>query len=402
VIWLNGGPGCIEGLLLENGPMLLDKAGKPRINPHSWHHHANMLYVDQPVGTGFSYTNGPLATSQTEVGTQFVAFLEKFFDIFPDLQYSDVYFTGESFAGIYIPYIATEILKRNKEINETFTDSHTKLKWNLSGIAIGNGWIDPKNQYPAYIEYAAKHKLLSGTHNETAYTLTASCKSKYETSNSLRDLTCERIVDQITDYSKSGNQACMNIYDIRLRDPDNSGVCGASWPFDLPGVYTYLMNPEVVKFLHATNQTKKWRECDDEVFKQLDADRSPPSVTLLPELLKSGVPIHLFSGDMDMICNHIGTERMIENLEWNGAKGFGNVTSQAFSMNKNLIAHVTSARNLTYWLFYNSSHMVPIDQPAGSLAMLYRMIGVEEKYVGSEAYGQMGEVCIFDSLFHSC
>ena len=30
----------------------------------------------------------------------------------------------------------------------------------LRGIAIGNGWLDGRNQYPAYLEYAAAHGII--------------------------------------------------------------------------------------------------------------------------------------------------------------------------------------------------------------------------------------------------
>ena len=57
VIWLNGGPGCssLVGFFQEYGPILWQPGTyRPARNPWSWAQITNMLWVEQPVGTGFS------------------------------------------------------------------------------------------------------------------------------------------------------------------------------------------------------------------------------------------------------------------------------------------------------------------------------------------------------------
>ena len=59
-VWFNGGPGCssLEGLFTENGPYSMDPmSGKLTRNHFSWTRRSNMLYVEQPVGVGFSYVD---------------------------------------------------------------------------------------------------------------------------------------------------------------------------------------------------------------------------------------------------------------------------------------------------------------------------------------------------------
>ena len=84
VIWLNGGPGCssMDGLFLEVGPFRLE-GDRIRINPHSWHRNANLLFVDQPVGTGFSFTRGRNSYPSTyaEISEHFYRFLLRFFGL---------------------------------------------------------------------------------------------------------------------------------------------------------------------------------------------------------------------------------------------------------------------------------------------------------------------------------
>ena len=114
-------------------------------------------------------------------------------------------------------------------------------------------------------------------------------------------------------------QQCVNMYDIRLRD-DSS--CGMNWPPDLKQVTPYLRRQDVINALHINSDKKTgWQECSGAVTGHFRAKNSEPAIRFLPELLAE-VPITLFSGDKDMICNHVGTEAMIDKMSWNGGKGF--------------------------------------------------------------------------------
>ena len=72
---------------------------------------------------------------------------------------------------------------------------------------------------------------------------------------------------------------------------------------------------------HATGKGGGWGECGGRVSDRFWGS-TKPSVHLLPGLLESGLQVMVFSGMQDLICNHVGSERMIENLQWLGDKGF--------------------------------------------------------------------------------
>jgi len=93
VIWLNGGPGCSseDGALMEIGPYRVGTGGKLSYNDGSWDEFANVLFVDNPVGTGFSYVDtNSFLHELDEMADQFIVFLEKFFALFPDYMHDDV------------------------------------------------------------------------------------------------------------------------------------------------------------------------------------------------------------------------------------------------------------------------------------------------------------------------
>lgn len=93
VIWLNGGPGCssMDGALMEIGPYRLKDKQSLTYNDGSWDEFANLLFVDQPVGTGFSYVNTDGYIHElNEMAAHFITFLTKWFDLFPEYASDDV------------------------------------------------------------------------------------------------------------------------------------------------------------------------------------------------------------------------------------------------------------------------------------------------------------------------
>ncbi|KNE59101.1 hypothetical protein AMAG_03444 [Allomyces macrogynus ATCC 38327] len=395
IIWLNGGahsrigPGCssLEGMLLENGPFLVESNGSLTKNPFGWHKHANVLYVDQPAGTGFS--TGSKAQNQKEIADDFVLFLKGFFDVFPQLQPSHLYalalamyLAGESYAGTYIPYIATAILERNQRTNAAVTATAATVPWRLDGLLIGNGWMDSVAQYRSYIDFAVQRGLLSGSFLSAAELKWDSCKRDLAAlGNPVRADSCESISDQVMSQSRDGGKMCINAYDIRLRDHGPEDNCGSAWPPTLPGTYKFLRTPAVVDFIHAKGSggSSAWVECAPDVYSALQYDASASAVTLLPALLKH-VRVYLYSGDQDYICNHLGTEMMVDRLEWNGHVGWpaAGMDARKVAVQGRVFGQRQQADNLTYVRVFNASHMVPINEPAGMLALVHDLLRVEE------------------------
>lgn len=84
--------------LNQNGPWLLDQFGEAHENPYSWTNLSNIVFIEQPVGTGFT-TGTPTADDETDNATQFIGFLDHFYSLFPELQGKNLWITGESYAG---------------------------------------------------------------------------------------------------------------------------------------------------------------------------------------------------------------------------------------------------------------------------------------------------------------
>lgn len=98
-----------------------------------------------------------------------------------------------------------------------------------------------------------------------------------------------------------------------------------NWPPTLAPTYSYLAREDVRSAFHVSKlkHPEAWVECNSRVSAGLYDKKSPASVSLIPSILQSGVKVLLFAGDKDLICNWIGVERVIQNLEWGGEKGWG-------------------------------------------------------------------------------
>lgn len=134
---------------MEIGPVRVNDDGTLREVAGAWNEYASVLFLDQPAGTGFSYvTKNDSVRELRQAAQQVVTFLSNFYAIFPEFSTQDTFIAGESYAGQYIPYIADAI--RNSDT----------LSTTLSGLLIGNGWISPREQYPAYLTYLLDRGLI--------------------------------------------------------------------------------------------------------------------------------------------------------------------------------------------------------------------------------------------------
>ncbi|KAI0705478.1 alpha/beta-hydrolase [Earliella scabrosa] len=130
IIWLQGGPGSsgMLGLSTENGPIHVLSNGSWVVNPFGWNALADTIWIDQPVGTGFSTSDAKgYIAGEDQMAEDFLGFLTNLVSVFPSLATRPLYLTGESYAGTYIPYIVKHLLAREKP------------PVNLRKVAIGDG-----------------------------------------------------------------------------------------------------------------------------------------------------------------------------------------------------------------------------------------------------------------------
>ncbi|KAM3302957.1 serine carboxypeptidase-like [Capsicum chacoense] len=362
VIWLTGGPGCSSELALfyENGPFKISDDMSLVWNDFGWDKVSNLIYVDQPTGTGFSYTSdeSDIRHDETGVSNDLYDFLQAFFKAHPEYVKNDFYITGESYAGHYIPAFASCVHQGNKNKEGIYI--------NLKGFAIGNGLTNPEIQYKAYTDYALDMKLINQDDYDNINQLYPKCQQEIKLcangsedacSRGFRD--CISIFNNITDIA--GN---INYYDIRK-------TCEDSHCYDFSRMETYLNDARVKKALGVPSVID-FVSCSSSVYRALKTDWMKNPEVGIPSLLEDGINLLVYAGEYDLICNWLGNSNWVHAVEWSGQKGFGAAPSVSFSVEDEEKGVLKNSGPLTFLKVYDAGHMVPMDQPKAALEMLQR------------------------------
>lgn len=368
VLWLNGGPGCssLMGLFMELGPSSVQKDGKVKFNDFSWNANASVIFIDQPVNVGYSYSGGSVSNT-VAAGKDIYALLTLFFKQFPEYSKQGFHISGESYAGHYIPVFASEIL------------SHKKRNINLQSVLIGNGLTDGLTQYEYYRPMACGEGGWPAVLDEgqcqsmdNAYPRCASLIENCYNSESVwscvpASIYCNNAM--IGPYQRTGQ----NVYDVR-RPCGSNDLCYD----EIDWISSYLNKKEVMKAVGA--EVSSYDSCNFNINRDflLQGDWMKPYHRVVPGLLEQ-IPVLIYAGDADYICNWLGNKAWTEALEWPGQKDYVKAEFKDLKLGgdgKN-IGQVKSSGNFTFMRLHAGGHMVPYDQPAASADMLTRWLAGE-------------------------
>ncbi|KAH9323355.1 hypothetical protein KI387_017994, partial [Taxus chinensis] len=324
VLWLNGGPGCSSlgvGAFSENGPFQPRKNVLVQ-NNYSWNKEANILYLESPAGVGFSYFNTTSfydGVNDKKTALDNLVFFKRWFEKFPAYQTRDLYLTGESYAGHYIPQLADLMIRLNRK-HKIF---------NLKGVAIGNPLLNFENDLNARAEFLWSHGLICDqsykkmvyvcnysryVHEFYHHNLSASCEQvnsvvSNEVSNFIDnyDVTLDVCLSSIAMQSKTVKTMLLQRkLDKGRQLPD---VCVG----DESTTYLNKLDVQEAMNVRFCGSAKKWSPCSRNLqYDHLDVEIS--TVPLLGELVKAGIRVFVYSGDQDSVIPLTGTRTLIYNL----------------------------------------------------------------------------------------
>lgn len=354
LLWLQGGPGSssLIGLFYENGPFRFGKSGKLSLRKNTWATSHSIIFIDNPVGTGFSSEFNDYAKSEEEIADNLHEALVQFYELFPELRSNQFFLCGESFAGKYLVKLGYKIHKFNSEV---------PVKINLKGLIIGNGLCDPETQFK-YAEYLYYIGL-------------------FDEEQRLAGLKFEKSISQYIEEKKYAR--AFHVYQEYIGGgpfSNDSYFANQTGYFD----YYNILKSENDEFIHFTkhlanflNQNKT-REAlrvkggfiisNHEVVKYIVNDFMKPVTNVMNELLKY-YRILIYNGQLDIIIPYAGTLNYLNKLYDNN---FRKASKKKWFKNNRLVGYVKSGNNLTFVMIRKAGHMVPIDQPVFTCDLIYR------------------------------
>ncbi|CAI9770000.1 unnamed protein product [Fraxinus pennsylvanica] len=389
LLWFTGGPGCSDftGLFYEIGPLTFDIANfdgsLPSIllKPYSWTKVANILFMDWPVGTGFSYSNTSqgYSSSDTKSTKDNYTFLRKWLLNHPMFIKNRLYVSGDSYGGKLVPMVALEILRGN--------EAGLQPRMNLQGYIIGNGVTDPKIERNAQVSYAHRMALISDEYFEAAK---ISCNGEYDNPDPnnlqcLADLTrIHKRIDPVNDGhilepkcikpAKLGrNHKFQEDYttDHLLLPSEKGGTWCRSQNY--ASCYAWANDPTVQEALHIRKGTiLEWRRCNHSISYKHNVQ----SVVQYHKLLsKKGYEALVYSGDHDLKIPYMSTLKWIRSLNMTIEDSW-----RPWVVNGQVAGYVerykTNDFNLTFVTVKGGGHTAPENKPEESFAMLHRWLSL--------------------------
>ncbi|KAF4784487.1 carboxypeptidase cpdS [Colletotrichum scovillei] len=405
--WLNGGPGCSSfiGLVQENGPFTwFPSAYRPVYNIFSWSQLSNVLYVDQPAGTGFS-VGKPGVNTEEETAQQFLGFYHNWMETF-GTKGRKTHLTGESYAGHYIPYIGDAMIKSNQSAD-----------YNLSGALMFSPYIrsDPGDfqqhavSLPFVEEYNNVMGLYPGVGNyydrisaadkECGYAdmrenyFTFPPKGPFPPGNNSDNCAISSIVyEGLAEVSP-----CANIYHISQGCPNPSDPLSwategdnASVPlgFDKADWHSYLNLPEMRKAIHIPAGQRDWKKCSDEnpFGPTGDVSLDPFASGALTRVIEHTNNFIIASGNLDFRVPTNGTLMVLQNMTWHGQQGFDEFPSKTFFLptaysdlssqsSAGKIGDWVAQRGLTFARVFNAGHELPQYAQGAGYRLLEQLLG---------------------------
>jgi len=385
--WMNGGPGGSSaiGLLMENGPCNVQVGGNSTSrNPYAWNEVANMFYLDQPAGVGYSYsTSSHTVDTSWKAAKDFYAFVQLFLTRFPEYSNRPFHVLSESYGGQYAPNFANYINRQNKAHLKLTGSSH--LHVNLESVLIVNGMVSPAIQGPMSVEYACRGpRAFWNNEGDHCRLLRSRVPRLRQLMQACRDfqtpLTCVPAgIFAFSAFGEGFEKLGRSVYDVRKNCTEQLGCYQ-----EMNWGQAYLNRTDVKVALGVpADYNYSWLSMEINGAFVRTGDISNDASPMIRELLEDGVRILNLAGDADFACDFMGSFEWMNQLESPYTKEFRSLNNTVWK-NKDgkAVGEVRAtgdnggktAGNFTWLRVYDAGHMVPHDQPEVALEFFTKWI----------------------------
>lgn len=356
ILWLQGGPGSSSmlGAFFEHGPVALNSDGQllPRDPRAAWASYAPVLYVDSPVGTGWSWAreNG-YAKSQADVAYALARFLDLFAARHGASGKRRLVLAGESYGGHYVPALGNFLVQNQGPFMPPF---------HLEAVMVGDGLTDPATQVLTKPKEAYAFGLVDEQQLAKAEQL---AQAAHDLAMSGRWVEAAEQRYAMEDLVK--NASMINPYDVRTTEQYDWQQDRMQKFFGKKSNKDLLHIPENLNF-----------GTDPKVVENLKADVMKSQKAHVEDLLKAGVRVLLYQGQFDWKDGFVSNEAWIRTLSWTGTQQFLASPRKIWRRQSDgeIAGYWKSFENLEQVVVLGAGHLVPMNQPLSAADMMLRFL----------------------------
>jgi len=365
LLWLQGGPGgtSLFGLFTENGPYVVTQDMMLEERFTSWALTNNVIYIDNPVGTGYSFTQKDecYATNQLQVADDLYDALQQFFTMFPALRTNDFYVTGESYAGKYVPAISYKLYTEQKAVSSD-PDQVIQFK----GMAIGDGLCDPVTMTD-YGDFLFGIGLIDEADRDYFQNVSQLIVQSINNDNTQLAF---QLFDDLLNGDLTGHAsyfANVTGYNYYFNYLVTEG------PKDMEYYNDFVQLADTRRSIHVGDMT--WHDgsvVETHLLKDVMRSDVKPWIE---ELIDQGYKVMIYNGLMDVIVAWPLTESFIASMKWNGAEDYLKAQRVQWKLGGGQLAgYAKEVGNFTQVVIRNAGHMVPYDQPKAAFDLINRFV----------------------------
>ncbi|KAL3819513.1 hypothetical protein ACJIZ3_005418 [Penstemon smallii] len=398
LLWLTGGPGCsgLSPILYEIGPITIDYANSNgslpalKLHEYSWTKVANIIFIDQPAGTGFSYakTREAYYSNDTTSATLTYDFLRKWLINHPKYLKNPLYIGGDSYSGIILPLV----------VDHVYGELENEPLLNMKGYILGNPFTDTYSDVNERVQYAHRMGLLSNGLYKLAKQM---CHGNYVNVD-VENVLCQNVLERVNQclnkvrashilepwcgdriWNGEGYMPLEHLLsqeNIQTNFLQSIATLTKSWCRldNLLFSISWANDKSVQKALNVREGTKTdWIRCNTSIANSTTkSDGTTIYVKNVPSTMKyhtnfthKSCRVLIYSGDHDLLVPHTSTENWIDSLklpiqsDWRPWFVEGQIAGYT-------MRYVKGAYELTYATVKGAGHTAPEFNPKQCLPMV--------------------------------
>ncbi|XP_077286830.1 retinoid-inducible serine carboxypeptidase-like isoform X1 [Arctopsyche grandis] len=376
MMWLQGGPGassCGYGNFEILGP--LDLNLEPRES--TWVKDFNVLFVDNPVGSGYSYVDrlSSLTTDNKQIARDLVSLMKSFYEKLPQFKTTPFYVYGQSYGGKMAIEFARMLYDEVAQGN---------IQSNISGVAMGNSWISPVDSTLSWGPLLYEMSLvdeggLEAINRQANYTKQVFDQGQFAQSTS------EWARTQNVVFQKTDGVDFYNVINKVERGFLRSGRTIMEKAFDVQTITKHyssradsldtLMNGPVKEALGIPSNVR-WGSQSNSVFNYLNVDFMKPVTSVVESLLnETNINVHVYNGNVDLICSTPGQMVWINKLKSEATTIFQTALRRTIWVNNTMEGYEKHGGKFALFWINVAGHSAPIENTAATRHILKSMTG---------------------------